>query len=559
MQLANRFRLKIYIVLAGMVILSMLISLSLAYFLAYDQQMRQIQLQMLQTVQDKASLLGEWVGSKIAILDIAEAMRRETDPPLIPPAVLAAHGVSDVYEGRSDGTFVSYTRWRPPEGFDPRVRPWYLTILGQNTLCISDPYLDMNTGVMAVSLGRPASAPPGISAVLAADIPIQAIIDQIARIRFTDFGFVWILNERGQFVYHPDSRIIYQDIRDVEPIAGLPANSLLQRPSGEARYQQQGHWLRALYAPIPNSQWTLGLTVQDDQALSHLARLKSIYLALSTILSLIFAGLAYVMTRILAAPLLSIINFVRGVTQGQLDQRLSIHFNQEVDALAASLNTMAERLQTSFAQIEAQKSTLAQYNVELEKLVEARTRDLQDAYRRLEAAYQTSQTLAATDPLTGIANRRGFFEQAEKEVSRSLREQTPIGIMQLDLDNFKQVNDTHGHAAGDAVLIQATRVMAGCLRHYDLLGRLGGEEFAILLPDTPLDEVCRIAERIRLSIDKTKLTQDGIDIPMSVSIGISYRSDGTERIEKLLAEADCALYMAKAQGKNRVIPYLAGL
>ena len=107
MNTTSRFRLKIYALLAAMVILTMLISLSLSYFLSYDHQMKQLKIQMLQTVQDKAGHMGDWLGGKIAILDLADQLREKSGQALIDTAVLNAHGVSDVYEGRADGSFRS--------------------------------------------------------------------------------------------------------------------------------------------------------------------------------------------------------------------------------------------------------------------------------------------------------------------------------------------------------------------------------------------------------------------------------------------------------------------
>jgi len=555
MKNTSRFKLKIYFLLSAMIIITMLISLSLSYFFSYDHQMKQLRVQILQTVQDKAAHMGEWLGGKIAILDIADQMRRQTENPLINAATLATYGVSDVYEGRSDGSFRSFTGWRPPEGFDPRTRPWYKTISERGTLTISDPYLDLNSGQMAVSVGRPAGGSQGIGNIIAEDILIQVIIQQISRLNFSDMGFVWILNERGIFVYHPDPRVIFQDIREVAGFAGIPQTPLLNTP-GEARYQHEGSWRNAIFWNVPNSQWLLGVTVLDSKAYSNLERLRMIHLALSVLLSVVFAALSYLMTRILAAPLISIINFVRGVAEGDLDKQLEIHFNRELDSLAESLNEMARRLKENFTQIEAQKAALSDYNLKLEKEVQERTSDLQDAYRQLEGAYETTKNMAATDYLTGIANRRSFFELAEKEVSKSARKGTPLCVIAMDLDNFKVINDTYGHAAGDKVLIHAVRQIQGHLRTYDMLGRLGGEEFAILLPDTPLEQGLIIGQRIQESISIGAVIYDDREISVTMSAGLSFRQTGKDGIEKMLSEADRALYAAKKRGKNRLVSYL---
>ena len=554
MKSENLFRLKIYVVLAAMVIIALLTSLSLSYSFTYDHQLKQLRIQMLQTVEDKAGYTGEWLKGKIAILNMFEQMRRQGERPSIDAETLLKHGISDIYEGSSDGEFRSYTGWKPPAGFDPRIRPWYKDILKQGPVAISDPYLDLNTGKMAVSIGRAVAEKQGKNYVLAADIPIQEIVQQVSRLNFSDMGFVWILNERGVFVYHPNPDVIYQSLSKVEDVAGVPEYARLSTP-GEVRYLHQGTWHSAISWSIPNSPWLLGVTVLDSSAFKNLERLRAIYLALSVVLTALFAVLIYFMTRILAAPLIRIIDFVRQVTTENLDQQLDIHFSRELDSLATSLNEMTGRLKQNFRQIEAQQAELSRYNQELEQQVQDRTKDLKDAYVQLEEAYEKTKCVAATDYLTGIANRRSFFESAAKEVSRSARDTTPLCLLELDFDDFKRVNDTYGHAAGDKVLVHAVSRIQQCLRNYDLLGRLGGEEFAMLLPNTPFDQGKQIGKRIYEAVATSSVEHEGHQIRISISIGFAFRAVCGDDIESVLYEADRALYMAKKMGKNRLVAF----
>ena len=552
MKSSSKFKLKMFVLLAAMVIVTMLTSLSLSYYFSYDQQMKQLRVQMLQAVQDKAGFMGEWINGKIAILDVVDQMRQGRQRPPVDNDSLERNGITDIYEGMADGAFFSYTGWRPPAGFDPRQRPWYATISAERGLAISDPYRDLKTGKMAVSVGWAVNATEGPNYVLAADILIQSIVEQVSRLNFSDMGFVWILNERGVFVYHPDAAVINRDIRAVGGLAGIPEPGQLSS-SGEIRYQYRGEGRSAIFSRIPNSRWLLGVTVIDSNAFKNLERLRVIYLGLA--LTFLFAVLTYFMTRILATPLLRIIDFVRQVTAGNLDQKLSIHFTREFDSLALSLNEMAERLQQNFSQIELQKAELSRYTLELEEEVQARTKDLQDAYARLEDAYETTKCVAATDDLTGIANRRSFFEQAAREVSRSGRDGAPLCLLEVDLDDFKKVNDTFGHAAGDRVLVNAVRQIQQCLRSYDIVGRLGGEEFAILLPNTPLDQGAQIGRRIQEAVASSAVEYENRRIAVSISVGLTYRSVCSDDVDTILGEADRALYAAKQQGKNRVVAF----
>jgi diguanylate cyclase (GGDEF)-like protein len=169
-----------------------------------------------------------------------------------------------------------------------------------------------------------------------------------------------------------------------------------------------------------------------------------------------------------------------------------------------------------------------------------------------ERADEESSRLATTDPLTGVFNRRTFIELAEQELARAHRAGTPLTIMMLDLDHFKQVNDTCGHLVGDEVLVSFTRLIRDCIRRGDLVVRYGGEEFCVLLPSTTLAAATALAERIRTTCAAEPLTERAFKV--TVSIGLTARpSTGVTRLNDLLARADEALYRAKDGGRNQVV------
>lgn len=160
--------------------------------------------------------------------------------------------------------------------------------------------------------------------------------------------------------------------------------------------------------------------------------------------------------------------------------------------------------------------------------------------------------LATTDTLTGISNRRHFMEQADLLLKRAIRYKSPISVMMLDLDYFKNVNDTYGHDAGDKVLQTVSQIIKETLRETDLFGRIGGEEFAALFPESSSEAAVKTAERLRQAIKEEIISYDRLEISVTASIGIcSFRSDH-ETLEQLLKKADHALYEAKQQGRNQV-------
>ena len=165
---------------------------------------------------------------------------------------------------------------------------------------------------------------------------------------------------------------------------------------------------------------------------------------------------------------------------------------------------------------------------------------------------QELERLATTDTLTGVANRRRFLEQAEMELHRFHRFNIPVALLMLDIDHFKRVNDSYGHAAGDTVLCHLSRLAEARLRSSDLFGRLGGEEFAILLPGTDLAGAADFAEQFRQCVAETPVPTDAGTISFSLSIGIGIYQAGDLGTETVFARADEALYRAKNAGRNRV-------
>ncbi len=167
-------------------------------------------------------------------------------------------------------------------------------------------------------------------------------------------------------------------------------------------------------------------------------------------------------------------------------------------------------------------------------------------------AYEAElRRLATTDALTGVANRRFFLERMDHELARFKRLGKPVALLMVDLDRFKRVNDTYGHAAGDDVLKHFARLAQQMLRKIDLIGRLGGEEFAVLLPGTDGEGALRFAERLRDAFAQTPARSGADDIRVTLSVGVTLLRKEDERVEAL-ARADRALYRAKDEGRNRV-------
>ena len=162
------------------------------------------------------------------------------------------------------------------------------------------------------------------------------------------------------------------------------------------------------------------------------------------------------------------------------------------------------------------------------------------------------ETMAALDELTGLANRRSFLELLNTEAARAVRYNRDMSLLMVDADGFKSINDKFGHHSGDLVLIALAQTISRVLRDSDSPGRLGGEEFAVILPETGLQEAVRSAERIRAAVEEMEVAAETGPIRITISVGVAELTMGAKAVPKILREADQAMYLAKQRGRNQV-------
>ena len=162
------------------------------------------------------------------------------------------------------------------------------------------------------------------------------------------------------------------------------------------------------------------------------------------------------------------------------------------------------------------------------------------------------QDMASHDPLTQVLNARAYYTACEQQIAQSQRSQQPFSVLFVDLDHFKAINDTHGHAAGDEVLRVVARTLGEHLRRSDLLGRIGGEEFSVFLPDTALEGALQVAENLRQAVQQCHPRIGELTLSITASIGVASRRPGVQTMQAIQQRADEAMYEAKKAGRNRV-------
>jgi diguanylate cyclase (GGDEF)-like protein len=253
---------------------------------------------------------------------------------------------------------------------------------------------------------------------------------------------------------------------------------------------------------------------------------------------LFLAGVLWVgLDRLVVRPLRLLRDTVRRMGEGVLSTRVPPLFGAELSELGEHFNRMASALQHE--------------REDLEQVVAERTRALQELNGRLER-------LAVTDGLTGVYNHRRFQEALQTELLRSERHLRPMGVLMVDVDFFKRVNDAMGHPAGDELLRRVAGALSEDLRQTDLIARYGGEEFAVIVPETTKAEALQVAERMRASVE-TKVNAERVwPSKVTVSIGVASFPEDGKTAEQLLVAADQAMYAAKRQGRNRVVGWRMG-
>ncbi len=190
-----------------------------------------------------------------------------------------------------------------------------------------------------------------------------------------------------------------------------------------------------------------------------------------------------------------------------------------------------------------------------DKIQVGRTTVLRFAYHDEidESFHESLMSSALRDPLTRLFNKRYFLDRLDSELKFARRHDASLSLLMLDLDHFKLVNDTHGHLAGDAVLINLAGVLTGAVRNEDVVARFGGEELAVILRAIPLEPAIQLADRLRRLVEQTVTQFGGVDLRATVSVGAAgFPTTRAETIEALIDAADKALYRAKDAGRNRV-------
>ena len=343
---------------------------------------------------------------------------------------------------------------------------------------------------------------------------------------------LFIFDRTGQVIYAPAGQTAaYQT--SGQRVPALSANT--SSPGVMiAPWQDGQRYLTALVpllaeGPVADLGWQIVAREPLEIAFADARHAMQVALALGCIAALLAALLAWLAARRLSMDLYALAQAASAVQADATSATIPLSdSSREVQTLSSALDSMARRL--------------LRHSHDMEEQVSARTEQLQAA--NAELALQ-----ARSDPLTGLLNRRGLDAQFAFALALAQRSGRPLSLVSVDVDHFKRINDTYGHAQGDQVLQHLAQTLQQRVRSSDLVARLGGEEFVALLPDTDIASAHAVAEELRMAV---AAQQHPVVGSIRISIGISMLRPGEDTPTALLERADAALYEAKRQGRNRV-------
>ncbi len=319
--------------------------------------------------------------------------------------------------------------------------------------------------------------------------------------------------------------------------AGFPSGLKELNGSGSTGYRVSrvrlgDHDIIDISMPILQAslgQLHVGLSQQNT-----LRAIGSILFTVSSIIAALFlvaaVALWLYMERVAVRPVRELSDQVKRFGEGHFDAHSSIQSSDEIGMLGSAFNEMGSRLNDLYSQMSERSNELVRLNEQLEQL-------------------------ATTDGLTGLFNHRHFYARLAEEIKRAKRYQHPLTLIMADIDHFKLYNDTHGHVAGDKVLKIIARLVAENARENDLAARYGGEEIAVILPETELATAQLVAERMRSIIESSSeldTIADQSERHITVSFGVAQLDEATDSAKGFVRLADAMLYRAKQNGRNRV-------
>lgn len=374
---------------------------------------------------------------------------------------------------------------------------------------------------------------------LIATFSLRRIWKNLADYKIGKEGFVMAINSQGEILYHPDLKQWMTGTHKISEI-GLeidPRNFVVK----EAEYRTLSNGETYLTNFKYDSSFDFAIfTFQPKSEIDNLVASSSVgnWMILVASIFIIFFLAAWMFAK-LGLPLNRLTYHIYEIVEGKEMEQVHVGSrHDEIGMLSKAFNVMISTIQRQIHELEAHRKSL-------EQEVSERTKELEIANKKLDM-------ISRTDELTGLPNRRDMNETIANEIGRTQRSKKPFCFIFVDIDHFKIINDTYGHACGDIILKSVSQTIRGLLRKYDVFARYGGEEFLTLLPETDLEGAAAVAERFRRQIEMMTVHYADHTINVTITLGVSL-FDHRLGADRSIQLADKALYQGKESGRNKVV------
>lgn len=374
---------------------------------------------------------------------------------------------------------------------------------------------------------------------LAASFSLRRIWKNLAEYKVGKEGFVVAINGQGEILYHPDLKQWLTGTHKISELGLTIDPKNYDISSAEYHTLSDGVTYLTDFRYDASYDFAL-ISFQPKSEIDTLVATSSIgnWVILIASMFIIFFLAAWMFAK-LGLPLNNLTYHIYEIVEGKQMEQIHVGSRtDEIGMLSKAFNVMISTIQRQIRELEAHRKILEQEVFE-------RTKELEIANKKLDL-------ISRTDELTSLPNRRDMNETIANEIGRTQRSKKPFCFIFVDIDHFKAINDTYGHACGDIILKSVSQTIRGLLRKYDVFARYGGEEFLALLPETDLEGATAVAERFRRQIEMMTVHYADYTINITITLGVA-QFDHRLGADRSIQLADKALYQGKESGRNRVV------
>lgn len=413
---------------------------------------------------------------------------------------------SYIYFGSKDNRIIVSPDWEPPKGYDCRLRPWYRAAQHAYDVVWVDPYEEYVTSDLVMSAAMPVYRDGSFQGVLSIDTHLNGFFRLLKQDAGTRSSQLIAVTDQGQTLMLNEKEALRFDL------AGHPGWEELSRRHNSGGYlDYQGERYYASVVDVPKLRLTMVALLPTELLYQEIRPMLFAVILVTLAFGAISLVAAYYFSRHFIGNIEQLNRYMYAVESGDYRIQHCVSGWDEFRELNGRLNTMVHHLSQNIETLEAESNT---------------------------------------DSLCGIANRRYIGEQLREHCENAGGSSGAVSIVLMDLDYFKIINDTYGHAVGDEVLRRVARIMRDAFPREGVVGRFGGEEFMVILPETEFQAAFDIADRFRASLERQAWREPGLEVTVSGGVAEWRRADSPDT---LTHRADQALYRAKSEGRNRII------